>query len=107
MYQFKVRAEAWGGAYIESDILTIKVGCLPQNNIRFSDSSQFVSLITAYIESPIGETVYEIADYTLSDEQGQVDDLQSIISCQIKKYEIHEVEPVLYRYPGMQENQID
>lgn len=45
MYQFKVRAEAQGGGYTDSEVLTMKVGCLPQENIRFSDSSEFISVI--------------------------------------------------------------
>ena len=83
IYQFKVRVEAHGGGYIDSEVLTMKVGCLPQEHILFSDSSQFLSLIEAYIESPVGETVYSISDFAISDKEEEVEDLQSIVSCKV------------------------
>ena len=48
----------------------MKVGCVPGEHIRFGDSSQFISLIQAYIEQPSQTTVYEITDLNISDKQG-------------------------------------
>jgi len=93
-YQFRIRVDAEGGGYDISETFTLKVGCLPggdaDGGVHF-DLSDGTRNLSRHIGDSVGD-IYNRTyfDFTIRDPTGKLGDveLDSLITCKVKKYEI-------------------